>query len=275
MFFEASWNVMAHAQKPDFVFRTKRTSQFKSAGASVQWTTGSRGVRISGSNAGYTTFRGSVKGTGYPLHSPLSPSLPLTCDTVCHHISTELYTVTTIFERTKISNFEAIAGACLAILFHWDMTLTNGWSEPDVSRQSVTLSVINRNVPRKVWVSRPLYLDISYMQTLFCFETSVQGYPCCSITTQTKEIPSIIFSHWFLFLILIDEQTCNPSDYHANSDIRQLINNVLKIYRKTWSYRNFNQTYSIENNIKNWRKPRNFSDRVPSLLSQKLQLEIP
>ena len=43
---------------------------------SVQSTTGSRGVRISGSNAGYTMFRGSVKGTGYPLHSPLAPSLP-------------------------------------------------------------------------------------------------------------------------------------------------------------------------------------------------------
>jgi len=33
-------------------------------------------VRISGSNAGYTMFRGSVKNTGYPLHSPVSPSLP-------------------------------------------------------------------------------------------------------------------------------------------------------------------------------------------------------
>ena len=36
----------------------------------------SQGVRISGSNAGYTVFRGSVKSTGYPLHSPVSPSLP-------------------------------------------------------------------------------------------------------------------------------------------------------------------------------------------------------
>ena len=27
---EAGWNVMAHAQKPDFVFRAKRTSPFKS-----------------------------------------------------------------------------------------------------------------------------------------------------------------------------------------------------------------------------------------------------
>ena len=35
--------------------------------------------------------RGSVKGTGYPLHSPVSPSLPLPCVTVCHHISTGVY----------------------------------------------------------------------------------------------------------------------------------------------------------------------------------------
>ena len=67
---------------------TKRTSPFKSAGASVQSTTGSRGVRISGSYAGYTMFRGSVKSTGYPLHSPVSPSFPRPCVTVCHHIST-------------------------------------------------------------------------------------------------------------------------------------------------------------------------------------------
>ena len=74
-----------------FRLSAKRTSPFKSAGASVQSTTGSRGVRISGSNAGYTTFRGNVKGTGYPLHSPVSPSLPLPCVTMCHHISTGVY----------------------------------------------------------------------------------------------------------------------------------------------------------------------------------------
>jgi hypothetical protein len=74
-----------------FRLSVKRTSPFKSAGASVQPITGSRGVRIIGSNAGYTMFRGSVKGSGYPLHSPVSPSLPLPCVTVCHHISTGLY----------------------------------------------------------------------------------------------------------------------------------------------------------------------------------------
>ena len=74
-----------------FRLSTKWTSPFKSAGASVQSTTGSRGVRISGSNAGYTMFRGSVMGTGYPLHSPVSPSLSLSWVTVCHHRSTGVY----------------------------------------------------------------------------------------------------------------------------------------------------------------------------------------
>jgi len=64
---------MAHAQNPGFFHES---SPFKSSEASVQWTTGSRNVRISGSNAGYTMFRGSVKGTGYPLHSPVSLPLP-------------------------------------------------------------------------------------------------------------------------------------------------------------------------------------------------------
>jgi hypothetical protein len=76
----------------EFRLSAKRTSPFKSAvGASVQSTAGSRGVRISGSNAGYTMFRGSVKGTGYSLHSPVCPSLPLPCVTVCHHSSTGVY----------------------------------------------------------------------------------------------------------------------------------------------------------------------------------------
>ena len=89
---------MAHAQKPDFVFRrngqvhlNRQGRQFLDDLWSVQSTTGSRGVRIGGSNAGYTTFRGSAKGTGYPLHSPVSPSLPDPCVTVCHNVSTGLF----------------------------------------------------------------------------------------------------------------------------------------------------------------------------------------
>jgi hypothetical protein len=62
-----------------FRLSAKRTSPLISAGASVQSNTGSRGVRISGSNARYTMFRGSVKGTGYsilqfPPHFPTRAS---------------------------------------------------------------------------------------------------------------------------------------------------------------------------------------------------------
>jgi len=74
-----------------FRLSAKRTSPFQSAGASVQSNTGSRAVRISFNNAGYTKFRGSVKGTGYPLRSLVSLSLPLLCVTMCHHISTTVY----------------------------------------------------------------------------------------------------------------------------------------------------------------------------------------
>ena len=88
---EHVWNVMTHAQKPDLVFQGNGRIHLIGGGGSVQSTTGSRGVRISGNNAGYTMFWGSVKGTGYPLHSAVSPSLPLPCVTVCHHISTGLY----------------------------------------------------------------------------------------------------------------------------------------------------------------------------------------
>jgi len=85
-----------------FCLSAKRKSLFKSARASVQSTTGSRGVRISGSNAGYTMFWGSVKGTGYTLHSPVSPSIPLPCVTVCHNISTGVYNN---FNRSKWLEF--------------------------------------------------------------------------------------------------------------------------------------------------------------------------
>ena len=54
-----------------------------------------------GSNAGYTMFRGSEKGTGYPLRSPVSPSLPHPCVIVCHHISTGVYIVCASHEKSS------------------------------------------------------------------------------------------------------------------------------------------------------------------------------
>jgi len=44
-----------------FRLSLKRTSPFKSVGVSLQSTAGSRGVHISLSNAGYTTFGGGVR----------------------------------------------------------------------------------------------------------------------------------------------------------------------------------------------------------------------
>jgi len=56
--------------------RRNQISSFAETDESVQSTAGSRGVRISGSNAGYTIFRGSVRVLAthsirqFPLHFP-------------------------------------------------------------------------------------------------------------------------------------------------------------------------------------------------------------
>jgi hypothetical protein len=85
------WNVMAHSQKPDFVFRRKvrvhlnrRRRQFSRLLAAE--------VCASAIVMLDTPFYEIVsKSTGCLLHSPVSPSLPLPCVTVYHHISAGLY----------------------------------------------------------------------------------------------------------------------------------------------------------------------------------------
>jgi len=71
----------------------QRTSPFKSAGESVQSTTGRRAVNISLQGLCCSCkplFCSHVTLTGYPLHSPVSPSLLLPC-VMCHHISNAVY----------------------------------------------------------------------------------------------------------------------------------------------------------------------------------------
>jgi len=84
---------MVHMQKPDFVFRrsgrvylNRRGRQFSRLLAAEVCAS----AFIVGINAGYTMFRGSVKGTGYPLHSPVSPPPPLPCVTTFQLESTTL-----------------------------------------------------------------------------------------------------------------------------------------------------------------------------------------
>ena len=67
---------------PRLCLSAKRASPFKPAGASVQSNTGSRGVRISGSNAGYSMFQGSI---GYWLPTPFA-SFPFTSPPVRHRV---------------------------------------------------------------------------------------------------------------------------------------------------------------------------------------------
>ena len=74
-----------------FGLSAKQTSPFKSAGVSVQSAAGSRGVRISGQRLYRPCSDVQCKAAGYPLHSHLSPSLPLPCVTVCHQMPSALY----------------------------------------------------------------------------------------------------------------------------------------------------------------------------------------
>ena len=120
---------MAHAQKPDFVFRrngrvhlNRQGRQFSRllaaelcASAVVMWDTPSSEI---------------VKSTGYPLHSSVSPSLLLPCVTVCHHVSTGLYLRLTAFplqqwlhERASMLRYTYIV--CLS-LRTWEL-LINCW----------------------------------------------------------------------------------------------------------------------------------------------------
>jgi len=102
---------MAHAQKPNFVFR--RNGRVHLNRLERQF---SRGVRIKGRNAGYTVLRGSVKSTGYPLHSPVTPSLPLPYVTVCHYFSTGLYILDVVCSPNLSKRSVLTAPPCPGIL---------------------------------------------------------------------------------------------------------------------------------------------------------------
>jgi len=79
---------MEHAHKPYFVFRRNRRVHLnRLRGRQLGRLLAAEVCAISSSNAGYTMFRGSVKGTGYPLHSPYSlhfPSCALPCAITFH-----------------------------------------------------------------------------------------------------------------------------------------------------------------------------------------------
>jgi hypothetical protein len=122
-----------------FRLSAKRASSFKSAGASSQSTTGSRGVRISGSNAGYTMFRGSMKGTGYPLQSPVSPSLLLPMSPCA---ITSLWKIASLWEMF------------IWIAKWWEVM---NWGE---SVSAISVEKITRNY-KQFFLNLPLYTVVS------------------------------------------------------------------------------------------------------------------
>ena len=82
---------MAHAQKPDFVFRRKGRVHLNRQGR--QFSRLLAAEVCASAVVMLDTPRSEVVcgGFGYPLHSSVSPSLPLPCVTVCHHVSAGLY----------------------------------------------------------------------------------------------------------------------------------------------------------------------------------------
>ena len=87
-------NVMAHAQKPEFVFPRNGWVHLNRWGRQFSRLLA---VEECGSVVIMVVMldrpRSEIKWncTGYPLHSPVSPSLPLPCVTVCHQVPHELY----------------------------------------------------------------------------------------------------------------------------------------------------------------------------------------
>ena len=85
---------MAHAQKPDLVFQGNGRVHLNRRGSQLirllaAEVCASAVVMIAMMDTPCSEVE--CKTTGYPLHSPASPSLPLPCVTACHQVSTELY----------------------------------------------------------------------------------------------------------------------------------------------------------------------------------------
>ena len=85
------WNATAHAQKPDFVFRQNKRVHLNRRGRQFSRLLAAEACASAVVMLDTPSSEVVWWGTGYPLYSPVSPSLPLPCVTVCHHISTGLY----------------------------------------------------------------------------------------------------------------------------------------------------------------------------------------
>jgi hypothetical protein len=101
------WNVMAHAQKPDLVFQRNGRVHLNRRG-------GKFNRLLAVEECGLLVMLDrpcsevECRSSGYPIHSPVSPSLPLPCVTLCHHVSNELLRPLTNLLTMEPSEWEGI-----------------------------------------------------------------------------------------------------------------------------------------------------------------------
>jgi len=102
-------------------------------------------------------FRGSVKSTGYPLHSPVSPSLSVPFVTVCHHISKHTKNVP-FYECHLLENFKprtgslqckfnASKGSCILCYYLWH-----------ILRVIIAYSSASQASDTVIWVALDLFI---------------------------------------------------------------------------------------------------------------------
>ena len=109
---------MAHAQKPDFVFRRNGRVHLNRQGREFSRLLAAVVCATAVVMLDTTKFRGSAKSTGYPLHSPVSPSLPLPTSpcaitfqldsTIIHSAGNKQGTVCTVTTRLSRANNMAV-----------------------------------------------------------------------------------------------------------------------------------------------------------------------
>jgi hypothetical protein len=114
------WNVMAHAQKPDFVFRRSRQVHLNRQGCQFIWLLAAEvcasAVVMLDTPCSEVVWR--VLATH--SNSPVSPSLPLPCVTVCHHISIGLYHNVLLHEPRRLDNLRPWSGYTRQLCFVYE-----------------------------------------------------------------------------------------------------------------------------------------------------------
>jgi len=79
------------------------------------------------------------KTTGYPLHSHVSPSLPLPCVTVCHQVSTQLYRAVGLtaevrhLEEVNVRSSDYGLLECVYVVFNVDSSFSKESGDCDFS----------------------------------------------------------------------------------------------------------------------------------------------